>query len=70
MVDEQKELYPDKVARIERIEELRVLLEGLESSKASLQKSIDEYILEQDVLNRIDLLEQLINGEVKVSFKQ
>jgi len=70
MVDDEKTLYPDKVSRIERIEELKVLLEGLESRKSILQNEIDEFTLEQDILHRIDLLEQLINGEVKINFKQ
>lgn len=63
-------LYPDKVDRIKRIEEIEASMSDLILKRDSVLHEIDELSLEFDILKRLELLEQFINGEIKIKLNQ
>ena len=63
-------LFPERELRIKRIEEINSLITPLIESRNLIQKEINKYLLEVDVLNRLNQLQDYEEGKIDLKVEQ
>lgn len=62
--------FPNKMAREARRQEIKLLLKPLVEQRDKLQHEINEYVLEADILTRLDKLQDYSEGKIDLEFTE